>query len=130
MAQNIKSDGKAPSMAEVLLDPRSRKAQNQYLNQVDKMIDWRPIRRCTPAGVPLAYPGCRGTKCRRPREAGGVSHRSDPDRGGTIQTTSYSDRPLAGSRGGGTRCIPGVVGAAPLRHPGYAKRTSPRCLLV
>ena len=31
-------------MAEVLLDPRSRKAQNQFLNQVDMMIDWRPIR--------------------------------------------------------------------------------------
>ena len=44
MALNIKSDGKAPSMAEVLLDPRSRKAQNQFLNQVDMMIDWRPIR--------------------------------------------------------------------------------------
>lgn len=44
MARNIKSDGKAPSMAEILLDPRNRKAQNQFLNQVDKMIDWRPIR--------------------------------------------------------------------------------------
>ena len=44
MALNIKSDGMAPSMAEVLLDPRSRKAQNQFLNQVDMMIDWRPIR--------------------------------------------------------------------------------------
>ena len=44
MARNIKSDGKAPSMAEILLDPRSRKAQNQFLNQVDMMIDWRPIR--------------------------------------------------------------------------------------
>lgn len=44
MTRNIKSDGKAPSMAEVLLDPRSRKAQNQFLNQVDTMIDWRPIR--------------------------------------------------------------------------------------
>lgn len=44
MARNIKSDGKAPSMAEVFLDPRSRIAQNQFLNQVDMMIDWRPIR--------------------------------------------------------------------------------------
>lgn len=44
MARNIKSDGKAPSMAEVLPDPRSCKAQNQFLNQVDKMIDRRPIR--------------------------------------------------------------------------------------
>ena len=44
MARNIKSDGKAPSMAKVLLDPRSCKAQNQFLNQVDMMIDWRPIR--------------------------------------------------------------------------------------
>lgn len=44
MARNIKSDGKAPSMAEVLPDPRTRKAQNQFLNQVDKMIDRRPIR--------------------------------------------------------------------------------------
>lgn len=44
MARNIKSDGKAPSMAEILLDPRNRKAQNQFFNQVDKMIDWRPIR--------------------------------------------------------------------------------------
>lgn len=44
MARNIKSDGNAPSMAEVLPDPRSRKAQNQFLNQVDKMIDRRPIR--------------------------------------------------------------------------------------
>lgn len=44
MARNIKSDGNAPSMAEVLLDPRSRKAQSQFLNQVDMMIDWRPIR--------------------------------------------------------------------------------------
>lgn len=44
MALNIKSDGKAPSMAEVLLDPPSRKAQNQFFNQVDMMIDWRPIR--------------------------------------------------------------------------------------
>ena len=43
MARNIKSDGKAPSMAEVFPDPRSRKAQSQFLNQVD-MIDWRPIR--------------------------------------------------------------------------------------
>ena len=44
MARNIKSDGKAPSMAEILLDPRNRKAQNQFLNQVDMIIDWRPIR--------------------------------------------------------------------------------------
>lgn len=44
MARNIKSDGKAPSMAEVFPDPRSRKAQSQFLNQVDMMIDWRPIR--------------------------------------------------------------------------------------
>ncbi len=44
MARNIKSDGKVPSMAEVLLDPRSREAQNQFLNQVDKMTDWRLIR--------------------------------------------------------------------------------------
>lgn len=44
MARNIKSDGNAPSMAEVLPDPRSREAQNQFLNQVDKMIDWHPIR--------------------------------------------------------------------------------------
>ena len=44
MARNIKSDGKVSSMAEVLLDPRSREAQNQFLNQVDKMTDWRPIR--------------------------------------------------------------------------------------
>ena len=44
MARNIKSDGKVPSMAEVLLDPRSREAQNQFLNQEDKMTDWRPIR--------------------------------------------------------------------------------------
>ena len=44
MARNIKSDGKAPSMAEILLDPRNCKAQNQFLNQVDMMIDWRPIR--------------------------------------------------------------------------------------
>lgn len=44
MARNIKSDGNAPSMAEVLPDPRSRKAQNQFLNQVDKMIDRCPIR--------------------------------------------------------------------------------------
>lgn len=47
MARNIKSDGKAPSMAEILLDPRNRKAQNQFLNQVDMMIDWRPIRTLT-----------------------------------------------------------------------------------
>ena len=44
MARNIKSDGNAPSMAVVLLDPRSRKAQSQFLNHVNLMIDWRPIR--------------------------------------------------------------------------------------
>lgn len=44
MARYIKSDGKASSMAVVLPDPRSRKAQNQFLNQVVMMIDWRPIR--------------------------------------------------------------------------------------
>ena len=44
MARNIKSDGKAPSMAEILLDPRNRIAQNQFLNQVDMMIDRCPIR--------------------------------------------------------------------------------------
>lgn len=44
MARNIKSDGKAPSMAEILPDPRNHEAQNQFLKQVDKMIDRRPIR--------------------------------------------------------------------------------------
>lgn len=38
----IKTD--APSMSEVLCGVRLREAQSTFLYQIDKMVDWRPIR--------------------------------------------------------------------------------------
>ena len=32
------------TFADALLSKRYHKAQNDYLNQIDRLIDWRPIR--------------------------------------------------------------------------------------
>ena len=42
----------------------------------------------------------------------------------------HDDRPLAGSRESSGHPLPGSSGLTPLRHPGYEKRTSPRCSLT
>ena len=42
----------------------------------------------------------------------------------------HYERPLAGSRGSSGHPLPGSSGLTPLRHPGYEKRTSPRCSLT
>ncbi len=42
----------------------------------------------------------------------------------------HYERPLAGSRESSGHPLPGSSGLTPLRHPGYEKRTSPRCSLT
>jgi IS5 family transposase len=44
MAYQTKDSHEETSSTEVFLEPRCRKAQNVFLNQVDQLIDWRPIR--------------------------------------------------------------------------------------
>ena len=44
MARQGKSTNDEVSFADVMLETRYRKAQNVFLNQVDRLIDWRPIR--------------------------------------------------------------------------------------
>ena len=44
MARQGKSTNDEVSFADVMLEKRCRKAQNVFLNQVDRLIDWRPIR--------------------------------------------------------------------------------------
>lgn len=44
MAQQGKSSNEEVSFADVIFEKRYRKAQNEFLNQVDMLIDWRPIR--------------------------------------------------------------------------------------
>ncbi|ETK10521.1 transposase ISPg1 [Tannerella sp. oral taxon BU063 isolate Cell 6/7/9] len=44
MARQGKSTNDEVSFADVMLEKRYRKAQNVFLNQVDRLIDWRPIR--------------------------------------------------------------------------------------
>ena len=51
-----------------------------------------------------------------------------PRQGSLPRAILHYDRPLAGSRGKGSDSFPGVVGAEPLRPPGYEKRTPPGCL--
>lgn len=42
----------------------------------------------------------------------------------------HYERPLAGSGESAGHPLPGSSGLTPLRHPGYEKRTSPRCSLT
>lgn len=44
MSRQGKSSNEEVSFADVMLEKRYRKTQNVFLNQVDKLIDWRPIR--------------------------------------------------------------------------------------
>ena len=53
-----------------------------------------------------------------------------PDRGSLPRATLHYERPLAGSRESSGHPLPGSSGLTPLRHPGYEKRTSPRCSLT
>ena len=44
MAYQFKNTDEHVTFADALLSKRYRKAQNDFLNQVDTLIDWRPIR--------------------------------------------------------------------------------------
>lgn len=44
MAYQSKNTDEHVTFADALLSKRYRKAQNDFLNQVDRLIDWRPIR--------------------------------------------------------------------------------------
>ena len=44
MAYQSKNTDDQVTFADVLLSKRYRKAQNDFLNQIDTLIDWRPIR--------------------------------------------------------------------------------------
>ena len=44
MAYQSKNTDEHVTFADALLSKRYRKAQNDFLNQVDTLIDWRPIR--------------------------------------------------------------------------------------
>ena len=45
MARQLKNKYEAEvTFGDVLYEKRYRKAQNEFLNQIDQMIDWRPIR--------------------------------------------------------------------------------------
>ena len=44
MAYQFKNTDEHVTFADALLSKRYRKAQNDFLNQVDALIDWRPIR--------------------------------------------------------------------------------------
>ncbi|WKD53452.1 IS5 family transposase [Porphyromonas gingivalis] len=44
MAYQFKNTDEHVTFADALLSKRYRKAQNDFLNQVDRLIDWRPIR--------------------------------------------------------------------------------------
>ena len=44
MAYKSKNTDEHVTFADALLSKRYRKAQNDFLNQIDTLIDWRPIR--------------------------------------------------------------------------------------
>lgn len=44
MARQGKSSNEEVSFADVMLEKRYRRTQNVFLNQVDRLIDWHPIR--------------------------------------------------------------------------------------
>ena len=44
MAYQSKNTDEHVTFADALLSKRYRKAQNDFLNQIDTLIDWRPIR--------------------------------------------------------------------------------------
>ena len=48
----------------------------------------------------------------------------------SLGRSSITSDPWRGRGDKGGLCFPGVVGAAPLRHPGYEKRTPPGCPLT
>ena len=44
MSYQSKNTDEHVTFADALLSKRYRKAQNDFLNQIDTLIDWRPIR--------------------------------------------------------------------------------------
>lgn len=44
MAHQAKNSDNHTTFADIIFTKRYRKAQNDFLNQIDTLIDWRPIR--------------------------------------------------------------------------------------
>lgn len=74
----------APSFTEVFTELRSSRARNEFLEQIDKLIDWRPFKtlinkklnkRAEAKGEPT-YVDSR-TKCNREEERGEKFERGD-----------------------------------------------------